>query len=32
VNRTLEEILHKTHLADVMLLYPDEQAAVGSFG
>src|SRR5262245_21774342 len=32
VHPTIEEILHKTHLADVMLLYPDEQAAVQSFG
>jgi anti-sigma B factor antagonist len=32
VTRAVEELLRVTHLADVLLLYDDEQEAVASFG
>ena len=32
VARTVEEILIQTHLADILLIYQDEQEAVRSFG
>jgi anti-anti-sigma factor len=32
VTRTVEDLVRVTHLADVLLLYDDEQDAVASFG